>query len=370
MAAERATSSDREPAAVPDKQALRAAGLRFVNDSQPGIRRHRAGQGFRYTHAGKRRVADSEVLQRIRALAIPPAYVRVWICESPTGHLQATGYDNRGRKQYRYHPQWRVMRDDAKFERMVEFGAALPRLRRRIRQDLARPGLPHDKVLALIVALLDSTCSRIGNRQYARDNGSYGLTTLRRRHVRSAPGYGLLLCFPGKGGQDHQLPVTDARLARLVRRCKQLPGQQLFQYLGEDGERRSIDSGEVNDYLREVMGAGFSAKDFRTWNATLRAIALLSTTALPEPTTERALNACSMEVIRQVAAELRNTPAVCRKSYINPVVFEAWRAGKLSTAIRYESGKPSGRAERWGLALLRKNGAAAAKAARDKRPGR
>lgn len=367
MAAKQAVPSNHVPPAASGQSALRTAGLHFASDRLPGIRRHRSGGRFRYTDAENHRVAKGEILQRIRALAIPPAYSRVWICGSSTGHLQATGYDSRGRKQYRYHPKWRIVRDDEKFERMVKFGKALPKLRKRIRQDLARLGLPHDKVVALVVGLLDSTCSRVGNRQYARDNNSYGLTTLLQRHARNKPGQGLVLCFRGKGGQEQELPVTDAKLSRMVRRCKALPGQQLFQYVDDDGKRGAIDSGEVNAYLQETMGEDFTAKTFRTWNATLRAIALLSSIPLPEPPSERRMNAAILEVIRQVATELRNTPTVCRKSYINPVVFEAWRCGELLTAVRFESGKSSHRAERWGLALLRRYSMASRKRSRARR---
>ena len=310
------------------------AGLRYVSDSEPGLRRRRRSGAFCYVNAQGRAVRDAETLARIRKLAIPPAYEDVWICAQPQGHLQATGRDARGRKQYRYHARWRQVRDEAKFSRMVAFGQALPRLRRRLRQDLALPGLPREKVLATLVAILDLTRVRIGNAEYARDNDSYGLATLRNRHVRFIGRGRALLSFRGKGGQPHELELDDARVTRIVRRCQQLPGQHLFQYLDESGERRAVDSGQVNDYLREVMGDAFTAKDFRTWGATLRAIALMSCTPLPQRRSERALKACINQVVVKVAADLRNTPAVCRKSYINPLVFEAWRAGQLPQAAR------------------------------------
>jgi DNA topoisomerase IB len=299
-------------------------------------------------------VRQPAVLRRIRSLAIPPAYEDVWICPSPDGHLQATGYDSRRRKQYRYHPQWRALRDRAKFERMSQFGAGLPRLRAHLRRDLARDGLPREKVLALVVALLDATCTRVGNDQYARENGSYGLTTLRNRHAQIFRSGRLRLRFRGKGGQAHELEVDNMRLARIARRCKQLPGQRLFQYLGDDGQVHAVDSGDVNAYLAEAMDGPFTAKDFRTWNATLRAIALLR--VLPLPRSKGAINAGILEVVRTVAQELRNTPAICRKSYINPVVFEAWRSGLLRQAVPYEIGKPSARAERWAVRFLRRAG--------------
>ena len=340
--------------ARPDQEGLPdLAGLRYVSDRQPGIRRLRCGKGFRYLDPDGRPVTDASELRRIRSLAIPPAYRDVWICPSPRGHLQATGYDSRGRKQYRYHAQWRRLRDRAKFERMAAFGAALPRLRARLRRDLALPGLPRDKVLAMVVRLLDRTGSRIGNAQYAKQNGSFGLSTLRSRHARIAR-HSLHLHFRGKGGQDHDLVLSDPELARLVRRCKELPGQQLFQYLDEAGQPRGIDSGEVNAYLAEAMGAPYSAKDFRTWTATVRALALLRRTPLPRRGGERARKACIVEVIRQVAQELNNTPAVCRKSYINPAVFDAWAADRLGGVFTRQPGRRA--EERWALAFLRRSG--------------
>ena len=299
-------------------------------------------------------------LQRIAKLAIPPAYEDVWICADPRGHLQATGRDARGRKQYRYHPQWRIFRDGEKFERMPEFGAALPRLRLRLRRDLALPGLPREKVLAVVVSLLDATRMRIGNAEYARDNESYGLTTLRNRHVRFARGGGLVLRFRGKGGADHEIAVDDRRLAQLVRRCHQLPGQRLFQYVDDAGDLRPIDSGQVNQYLKDATGADFTAKDFRTWGATLRAIALMHATPLPDPASERAITGCMVEAVRTVAAELRNTPAVCRKSYINPLVFDAWRNGALHRDIGEKIAGAPRKAERLVVMFLRRQARRAA----------
>jgi len=284
---------------------------------------------FDYFGPTGRRVRDARTLARIAKLAIPPAYEDVWICTHPRGHVQATGRDARGRKQYRYHPGWRVARDDHKHSRMLSFGRALGRLRASLRRDLRRPGLPREKVLALVVRILDTTQLRVGNAEYARSNGSFGLTTLRDRHARF-PGRGrALLHFRGKGGTEHDVLIDDARLARLVRRCQQLPGQALFQYLDDEGRRHSIDSGQVNEYLRERMGGDFTAKDFRTWHATLHALSLLDRLPLPEPASERALQRCINGVVKDVASGLRNTPAVCRKSYINPEVFSAWQEGAL-----------------------------------------
>jgi DNA topoisomerase I len=310
-------------------------GLTYVTDAARGIRRKRLSnrkakvQRFEYIAPAGRRVNDARTLARIAKLAIPPAYEDVWICSNSRGHLQATGRDARGRKQYRYHPDYRSARDDHKHSRMFDFGKALARLRASLRRDLNRPGLPREKVLALVVKLLDATQVRVGNAEYARSNGSFGLTTLRDRHARF-PGRGqALLHFRGKGGAEHYVPVEDARLAKLVRHCQELPGQSLFQYVDEDGSRHAVDSGQVNDYLRERMRGEFTAKDFRTWHATLHALTLLSKVPLPEKRSEAALRRCMNAVVKEVAAGLRNTPAVCRKSYINPAVFAAWQNGKL-----------------------------------------
>ncbi len=315
-----------DPVAVKDAA---DAGLVYVTDASPGIRRVRDGDKFSYRGPDGRVIRDVATLNRIARLAIPPAYEDVWICTESRGHLQATGRDARGRKQYRYHAEWRTVRDGNKFGRMTEFGAALPKLRRRVARDLALPGLPRDKVLAVVVSLLDATRVRIGNPEYARDNNSFGLTTLRNRHVKFIRDHRAVLRFRGKGGADHEVEVDDRRIVRIVRRCQDLPGQLLFQYIDDDGQRRAIDSEMVNAYLREAMGGEFTAKDFRTWGATMHAISLMAATPLPENASERAMTACVNAAIKEVATQLRNTPAVCRKSYINPVVFTAWRSGKL-----------------------------------------
>jgi DNA topoisomerase IB len=328
-----ASMSSRPSEIDPALRALaRAAGLVYVSDAQPGIRRLRRGKSFSYRDADGQPVADRAELARIRALAIPPAYEDVWICANPDGHLQATGRDARGRKQYRYHPDWRALRDHGKFDRILAFGAALPKLRRRTRQDLALAGLPREKVLALLVRLLDETLIRVGNEAYARENRSYGLTTLRSRHLRVVRGR-LRFCFRGKSGQEQEVELDDRRLARLARHVQQLPGQRLFQYLDDTGERQPIDSGMVNDYLHAICGETFSAKDFRTWGGTTCAAGVLACTPLPERGGERARRHALVEAVRQVAKVLGNTPAVCRKSYIHPQVFEGWRDGSLQRAI-------------------------------------
>jgi DNA topoisomerase-1 len=333
------------------------AGLVYVSDAEPGIRRLRAGRGFRYVTPENRLLDAAEDLRRIASLAIPPAYRDVWISLKPRGHLQATGRDARGRKQYRYHAEWRELRDSAKFGRMVAFGEQLPKLRRKLQRDLGLPGLPREKVLAVVVSLLDATRVRVGNTEYARDNKSFGLTTLRNRHVSFIRDGRAVLNFRGKGGVQHEILIDDKRIVKIVRRCQEIPGQHLFQYINDDGQRCPIDSGQVNDYLREAMGNDFTAKDFRTWGATLHAISLLACTPLPQPPSEHAYKKCIAAVVKQVAAQLRNTPAVCRKSYINPAVFDSWRLGHIHEIIDGKLTLASARkAETLVLAFLRQEG--------------
>lgn len=340
-----------------NRRSARGAGLRYVEDSEPGIVRRRAGRGFAYFDARGRPLRSARQLERIRKLAIPPAYTEVWICADPRGHLQATGRDARGRKQYRYHPRWREVRDGSKFERVAAFAAALPALRRRVRADLALRGLPRAKVLAIVVAVMAHTLLRVGNDEYQRSNGSFGLTTLRNRHVRYLRGGRAVLAFRGKGGQRQQVELDDARLVGLVRRCQQLPGQALFQYLDQDGRSEAVGSGDVNDYLRETMGADFTAKDFRTWGATAGAFRRLALTPLPPRKRngredERAIARIENEAVAEVAAMLRNTPAICRKSYIHPAVLQAWREGRLRLPARMPSSDRQW--ERAALAFLRR----------------
>jgi len=356
-------------------QAAVEAGLRYVSDAEPGISRVKANGGFAYRDRRGERVRDEATLARVRALAIPPAYTDVWICPRPDCHLQATGRDARGRKQYRYHPRWEEVRGDGKFDRVVAFGEALPRLRRRLTRDLALPGFPQPKVQAIVVALMAATLVRIGNAEYARDNKSFGLTTLRNRHVAFVRGGRVRLQFRGKGGLEHDIALDDARLARLIRRCQQLPGQALFQYRDDDGNVQPVDSGEVNDYLRDAMGEGFTAKDFRTWGGTLAAFQHLATVPLPgadegdadaaTPPSERALVAAQNAVIAEVARILGNTPAVCRKAYIDPAVFAGWRDGRLQAAAQDARGVRQW--EQAALRFLKAARRAEARAARGKR---
>jgi len=312
------------PAPAPPDEA-RANGLRYVTDADPGITRRRVGKGFAYRLPDGTALRDAKALARIASLAIPPAYRDVWICISARGHLQVTGRDARGRKQYRYHARWRAHRDAQKFDHILEFGRALPRIRRRVAQDLRKPGLPRERVLATVVKLLDATLVRVGNEEYARANGSFGLTTLRNRHV-SVTGDTLNFEFRGKSGIVHRVTVSDPALARIVRRCADIPGQELFQWIDAQGGRHRVDSNDINEYLREASGGPFTAKDFRTWFATIEALAMLRKHPLG---TQREVKRTLHAVTAAVAARLGNTPAICRKCYIHPEVPEAYAAGRL-----------------------------------------
>lgn len=308
------------------KSETQAAGLIYVNPDDPGISRRAGKAGFSYRDAAGDAVKDEITLARIQALVIPPAWTDVWICANARGHIQATGRDQRGRRQYRYHDRWRESRDLAKFERVAAFGRALPRLRKQVEADLARRGLPREKVLAAVIRLLEVTLIRVGNDEYARTNKSFGLTTLRDRHAKIST-RGVTFAFRGKGGKDHETAFQDRRLARVVKSCQDLPGQRLFQYLDEDGERRAVESADVNAYLRAAMGEEVSAKDFRTWAATVSAArALVEHGGCSTKTqTKRNLNTC----IKAVAGLLGNTPAVCRRAYIHPLVLAAYEGGEL-----------------------------------------
>jgi DNA topoisomerase I len=314
------------------KAAASEAGLRYVRDTGPGLRRRKAGQKFAYLDVDGKRIADAATIERINRLAIPPAYTDVWICPDPRGHIQATGRDARGRKQYRYHAKWRTSRDGGKFGHLLDFGRSLPTLRRRLSKDLALPGLPREKVLAIVVSLLAETLIRVGNHEYARSNNSFGLTTLRNRHATITGGRAIF-SFRGKSGQDHTVALEDARLSRLIRRCQQLPGQALFQYLDDEGATHPIGSGDVNDYLRTVTGKDITAKEFRTWGGTLAAIVAFVNTPLPRKGGEKAIASAQAEAVKHVADQLGNTPAVCRSSYIHPAVVAAWRDGTLGRRI-------------------------------------
>jgi DNA topoisomerase-1 len=307
------------------------AGLRYTNDEQPGVRRRRNGRGFAYVDRDGMPIRDEGELRRIRRLAIPPAWTDVWISPSPLGHIQATGRDARGRKQYRYHERWREVRDEAKYGRLNDFAKALPKIRDRIDADLARPGIPRERVLATAIRILEETFMRIGNVEYARANGSFGLTTLRSKHV-DVEGSRIVFRFRGKSGKEHEVDVRDRRLARVVARLEQLPGQELFQYRDEDGELRTIGSDDVNTYLREISGEDLSAKDFRTWAGTVLAARALA--ELGAARNERIARKRVLQAIDVVSARLGNTRAVCRKCYVHPGVLDAYAAGDLPGALR------------------------------------
>jgi DNA topoisomerase-1 len=312
-------------------ESAQAAGLRYVSDMQPGIRRKKSGKGFSYLGTDGKTIRDSKELARIRSLAIPPAYTDVWIGPSPNGHIQATGRDARGRKQYRYHAKWREVRDETKFGRMLAFSEALPGIRTRVERDLGRSGLPREKVIATVVQLLESTCIRVGNDEYAKANRSYGLTTLQDRHVEIS-GSKLRFEFRGKSGKTHTVSLNDRRLARIVQRCQALPGEDLFQYVDDEGVRQTIGSGDVNDYIRKISGQEFTAKDFRTWAGTLLAVAAL--TEVGEWSTQRQAKSNVIRAIDRVAEQLNNTRAVCRKYYVHPAVFDAYLAGTMLEALQ------------------------------------
>ena len=311
-----------------------AVGLRYVSDAVPGIHRAQGKKGFRYFEASKKLVRDKATLARIKALSIPPAWTQVWICPFASGHLQATGRDDRGRKQYRYHPRWREVRDQTKYLQMTAFGRALPAIRRRVARDLRRSGLPRKKVLAAIVKLLEVSHIRVGNDEYARANKSFGLTTMRNNHVQAA-GAKLRFQFRGKSAKFHNVTITHRRLAKVVRNCQGIPGQHLFQYLDEKGHPQNVDSGGINDYLRAITGANFTAKDFRTWAGTALAVM-----ALCEHGSGSDANAKKnvRRAVEKVAETLGNTPAVCRQCYIHPAIFEFYRDGSMLKMLRRQGG--------------------------------
>ncbi len=314
----------------------RAAGLRYVNDEQPGIRRVRKGKSFAYLTAEGKPITNDAELRRIKAIGVPPAYERVWICPHANGHLQATAFDARGRKQYRYHKKWREVRDETKYHRMIDFAAALPKIRERVEHDLALPGMQRNKVLAAVVRLLEETTIRVGNEEYAKENDSYGLTTMLNKHAR-VDGANVRFSFKGKSGVRHTIALRDKPLAKIIRACQDIPGQELFSYVDADGTPRDVTSSDVNDYIREVSGGDFTAKDFRTWVGTVQAALLLAEHEYVETQSERKrrLN----DVVKAVAERLGNTPAVAKKSYIHPEIIAAYTEdGTIGQMLR---GKPA-----------------------------
>jgi DNA topoisomerase-1 len=311
--------------------AARAAGLRYVHDGRAGIHREAVKDGFRYLDAHGAPVEDETTLARIKSLVIPPAWQDVWICAQANGHLQATGRDARGRKQYRYHQKWRTARDEVKYERMLKFGDALPTIRHEVDRALKLPGLPREKVLATIVYLLEATMMRVGNEEYARTNKSFGLTTLRNRHVK-VDGSDVQFSFRGKSGVYHKVKVHDRRLAGIVKRTRDLPGQELFQYIDDDGETHSVDSSDVNDYLRNITDEEYTAKDFRTWSGTVLAALALQEFEKFDSETQAKKNI--VRAIESVAEKLGNTPTICRKCYVHPAVLDAYLEGAPLDVMR------------------------------------
>jgi DNA topoisomerase-1 len=324
------TASERDGYHEEAADIARQNGLRYMSDDMPGITRSRHGKGFSYHDAAGRAIHDKEEIERLRSLAIPPAWDEVWISPWANGHIQATGRDARGRKQYRYHPHWRLVRDDAKYERMLSFAQALPAIRRAVYEDLHRSGLHRQKVVASIVHLLQATLMRVGNDEYARENKSFGLTTLRNRHVR-IDGSDVLFRFRGKSGVQHEIKLHDPYVVRLIRKMRDLPGQELFQYVDDDGQAHSIDSGDVNAYLREVTGEDFSAKDFRTWAGTVLATLALQAFEVFDSQAQAKKNV--VRAIENVAKKLGNTPSICRKCYVHPAVVESYLGGGFTDLL-------------------------------------
>jgi DNA topoisomerase I len=330
FATEPARVSETDAVAAP-KIVATAVELVYVSDQAPGISRRRAGHGWCYREPDGKIIRDATTLARIRSLAIPPAYRDIWICPDPNGHIQASGRDARGRKQYRYHPAWRVFRDAEKFARSAIFMRALPQLREQVNRDLARHGLPREKVLATIIRLMELTFIRVGNSEYAKQNKSFGLTTLRNRHARITGGK-IELSFMAKSGIKRQVIVRNRQLVSLVRRLRDLPGQELFQYVDEAGERHAVGSADVNDYLRAATAEEITAKDFRTWAGTYLAVLALAARAAGD--SDAARKHSLIEAIAEVSAALGNTPAICRKCYIHPAVLDAHMAGTLAPRLR------------------------------------
>jgi DNA topoisomerase I len=325
--------SDISENVVDPKDAAESAGLTYVSDEEPGIRRRKAGKGFTFLKPDGSKVTDEKTLERIRKLAIPPAYTDVWICPKANGHIQATGRDAKGRKQYRYHPQFREVREGTKYEHMLAFARSLPAIRATIDEHMSRRGLPREKVLATIVHLLETTLIRVGNQDYAKQNKSYGLTTLKDPHVKVEGGE-LRFVFKGKSGKSWRLNVKDRRVAKIVKACQDIPGQHLFQYIDEEGERQSVTSADVNAYLREISGRDITAKDFRTWAGTVLAAMALAEFETFDSEAKAKKNVRA--AIEQVASRLGNTPTICRKCYVHPEVFSSYADGALLEGVKRE----------------------------------
>jgi DNA topoisomerase-1 len=322
-----------EPGEIAPKEIAEEAGLRYVTDTKPGYTRKKHGKEFEYFDTQDKKITDEKILTRIKSIGVPPAYENVWICPQVNGHLQATGLDARGRKQYRYHVKWRATRDENKFHHILHFGDILPKIRERIESDLKLDGLPREKVLACVVSLMEKTLIRIGNQEYARDNQSYGLTTLRRKHVH-VTGNKIAFSFKGKSGKEWDLSINDRRIANIVSKCADIPGHELFKYITEDGTKKEITSADVNDYLRDITGEHFTAKDFRTWSGTV--LAALALSEFEKYDSEAQAKKNVVRAIEHVAKQLGNTPAICRKCYIHPEIINSYLSGDLADAIRHE----------------------------------
>ncbi|MEO6457886.1 MAG: DNA topoisomerase IB [Chloroflexia bacterium] len=330
-------ASPPEPEIITDPvESAKAAGLRYVSYDKPGITRKRRGRSFSYFSPDGERITDEEIIARIKSLGIPPAWNKVWICPNPKGHIQATGRDLKGRKQYRYHPRWRTVRDETKYGRMIAFGQALPEIRNQVAEDLRKHGFQREKVLATVVNLLETTLIRVGNEEYARTNKSFGLTTMRNRHVE-VEGSKISFKFRGKSGKDHLIEVNDRRLARTVERISELPGQELFQYLDDVDEPKTVTSEDVNDYLREITDQDFTAKDFRTWRGTVLAAKVLQEFQVFDTEAQAKKNV--VEAIEKVAQNLGNTPAICRKCYVHPIVLDSYLDGTLLETLKQRTEK-------------------------------
>ena len=312
-------------------ESAKAVGLRYVTDTSRGFQRKRVGKGYVYLDQNGKQLKDAEHLRRIKSLVIPPAWTEVWICPHTQGHLQATGRDARGRKQHRYHPRWREVRDETKFARMVAFAHALPKIRRQVAAHMKLSGLPRQKVLAAVVKLLEVSLIRVGNDEYARDNRSYGLTTMRDHHV-DVSGHKMRFQFRGKSGKNHAIDIHNQRLAKIVKTCQDLPGQEIFQYIDDDGKRQDVKSEDVNEYLKEVTGADFTAKDFRTWSGTV--LAAMALQEFEKFDTQAQAKKNILRAIESVAERLGNTPAICRKCYVHPAVLDSYLEGSMLNAMR------------------------------------
>ncbi len=326
-----------EPEIITDPvESAKAARLRYVSDDKPGITRKRRGRSFSYFSPDGERITDEEIIERVKSLGIPPAWIKVWICPNPKGHIQATGRDLKGRKQYRYHPRWRTVRDETKYGRMIAFGQALPKIRKQVDEDLRKHDFPREKVLATVVKLLETTLIRVGNEEYARTNKSFGLTTMRNRHVKIEGGT-IRFKFRGKSGKDHIIEVNDRRLARAVERISELPGQEIFQYLDDEDEPHTVTSEDVNDYLREITEQDFTAKDFRTWTGTVLAARALQQFEAFDSEAQAKSNV--VQAIEEVAQSLGNTPTICRKCYVHPVVLDSYLDGTLLETLKQRTEK-------------------------------